>query len=246
MAGTLSVISSEASVFFVTLISIDRLMGIRYPFSDYRIRSTSAKVLALVLWVIAIAISITLTVASGIDTDFYDVSEVCTGLPLSRSDMFERRVQVNSYLISGVIYYVDTFYDDIIGQNPGMYLGIGVFIALSMLCFVVVSVCYLLIFVTVIQSAKTAVRDRNIDDERKMAIKMSVIVLTDMGCWISILILSILVQSGRYIVSPYAYTWIVTFVLPINSAVNPFMYTLASVIFDIINEEKKQPTNVII
>ena len=246
LAGTLSVISSEASVFFVTLISIDRLMGIRYPFSDYRIRSTSAKVVAIILWIFAISVSMTLTVVSGINTDFYDVSEVCTGLPLSRSNVFERRPQDNSFVHFGIGYDLNTFYDYIIGQKPGMYFGIGTFIALNMLCFVIVSLCYLVIFVTAIQAAKTAGRDRNHDNERKMAMKMSAIVLTDMGCWISILILSILVQSGRYVVSPHAYTWIVTFVLPINSAINPFMYTLASVMFDITKRKKQPATRVTI
>ena len=69
-----------------------------------------------------------------------------------------------------------------------------------------------------------------------MAIKMGLIVLTDMMCWLPIIILSILVQTGRQTVSPYVYTWIVTVVLPINSAINPFLYTLATVIFDVIQK----------
>ena len=69
-----------------------------------------------------------------------------------------------------------------------------------------------------------------------MAMKMGLIVLTDMMCWLPIVILSILVQTGRQTVSPYVYTWIVTVVLPINSAINPFLYTLATVIFDFIQK----------
>ena len=33
-------------------------------------------------------------------------------------------------------------------------------------------------------------------------------------------------------VDPVAYAWIATFVLPINSSINPFLYTLASLTFD--------------
>ena len=49
VAGTLSFLSSEASVFFVTLISIDGVMGIRFTFSEYRIGFRSSRVLAFFL-----------------------------------------------------------------------------------------------------------------------------------------------------------------------------------------------------
>ena len=74
--------------------------------------------------------------------------------------------------------------------------------------------------------------------ERKMATKMGAIMITDLACWAPIIILSVLVQSGTHIVTPRVYTWIVTFVLPINSAINPFLYTLASLIYDFIAKEK--------
>ena len=51
---------------------------------------------------------------------------------------------------------------------------------------------------------------------------MDSVVMTDLLCWMPIIILSILVQSGRYTVSPQIYTWIVTFVLPINSSIKVF------------------------
>ena len=91
-AGTLSVLSSEASVFFVTLISLDRLIGIRYAFSTYRFGTKTSRILSLVLWLTAISISIVSTILSSVNPDWYDVSEVCTGLPLSRKNVYENKI----------------------------------------------------------------------------------------------------------------------------------------------------------
>ena len=121
-----------------------------------------------------------------------------------------------------------------------MFFGIAIFTALNSICFVVICFCYTAIFLHTIQTAKQAGRARNIKQERKMATKMGAIVITDLFCWAPIIILSILVQSGRHVVTSRVYTWIVTFVLPINSAINPFMYTLADLIFDFVNEKQNK------
>ena len=70
--------------------------------------------------------------------------------------------------------------------------------------------------------------------------KMSLIVFTDFCCWVPVGVLSILVQAGAVEVDPAAYAWIATFVLPINSAINPFLYTLASIISDKVTLSRKQ------
>ena len=236
-AGTLSILSSEASVFFVTMISVDRFMGIKYAFSPYRICTKIIRIISSILWIIAILISTVSTIISSINPDFYDVSEVCTGLPLSRKNVFEKRfdqhnlgkIPAYSYTIELI---VNNTYDVVTSHEPGMYFGMAIFIALNSICFMVVCVCYFGIFLTSIQTAKNAGRTRDHKQERRMATRMGAIIFTDLACWAPIIILSILVQSGRHIVSPHVYTWIVTFVLPINSAINPFLYTLASLVFD--------------
>ena len=247
-AGTLSILSSEASVLFVTLISLDRFMGIRYTFSTYRLGSYSSKALVVFLWVIAIVLSVTSAIISDLNSDWYDVSEVCTGLPLSRRNVYENEFEQRTIPIFDFINLeslnINITYDVIINHIPGMYYGIAVFTVLNSICFLIVLICYTGIFITVIQTAKQAGRARNLKEERKMATKMGVIVMTDLACWAPVIILSILVQSGRHIVTPHVYTWIVTFVLPINSAINPFLYTLANLIFDYINHRQNRPHTV--
>ena len=241
-AGTLSVLSSEASVFFVTLISVDRLIGIRYPFSTYRFGTKTSRILSLGLWLMAILISIISTILSSVNPDWYDVSEVCTGLPLSRRNVYENRFyeyNAGKTSISWVSHFINSTNEVITSHQPGMYFGIAIFSVLNFILIIVICFCYVVIFVTSIKTATKAGRARDLNQERKMATKMGAIVITDIACWAPIIILSILVQSGRHVVTPRVYTWIVTFVLPINSAINPFLYTLANVIIDFMNKKSK-------
>ena len=53
VAGAISIISSEASVFFVTLISVDRLSNIKFPYSNRKLKKKSAILVSLVAWVCA-------------------------------------------------------------------------------------------------------------------------------------------------------------------------------------------------
>ena len=249
-AGTLSMLSSEASVFFVTLISVDRFIGIKYPFSTYRFGTKTSRVLSLVLWLTAISIGIVSIILSNVNPDWYDVSEVCTGLPLSRKYVFENKPFyfhagfqadfVHKFGTLGPWLSIHNSTDRVVASHQlGMYFGIVTFIVLNFMCFIAISICYTGIFVTSIQTAIKAGRARDNKQERKMAMKMGAIVISDLACWAPIIILSILVQSGRHVVSPRVYTWIVTFVLPINSAINPFLYTFAALIFDFINKKTK-------
>ena len=227
----------------MTLISVDRLLAIKFPFSDYRIGTRTSRILSLVLWLIAISISVLSTILSSINPDWYDVSEVCTGLPLSRKNVFEDRVGEYDVGISDEDLYlkrtqVRITHDVVTSQEPVMYFGIAIFTALNSICFALICACYSAIFLHTIQTAKQAGRARDTKQERKMATKMGALVITDLACWAPIIILSILVQSGRHVVTSRVYTWIVTFVLPINSAINPFRYTLAALIFDFMNKRK--------
>ena len=60
--------------------------------------------------------------------------------------------------------------------------------------------------------------------------KVTAIVATDFCCWFPIIILGILVQTRVIELPPSVYAWCVTFVLPINSAINPYLYTIAEIV----------------
>ena len=72
IGGALSIISSEASVFFVTLISIDRFIHIRYPFSQRKLGKTSSVVIVALLWTISFILGIVPSSLAGRNYKFYD------------------------------------------------------------------------------------------------------------------------------------------------------------------------------
>ena len=60
--------------------------------------------------------------------------------------------------------------------------------------------------------------------------RMVFIVLTDFSCWIPIIIIGIASLLGME-ASPTVYAWIAVFVLPLNSALNPILYTISTANF---------------
>ena len=243
LAGALSVLSSEASVFFITLISIDRFLAIKYPRGKQRLTKCSARITLICLWSLALLLSIIPTSVGGKSPDFYDASEVCIGLPFVRAPVFVNRSVVvadfqfeiddlYSLLSSGRddVYYEDYIYP-VTGNKPGLYFSIILFLGINLLCFFVVAVSYVAIFIIVKQTSKSAGKSRR-DQEITLAIRMGAIVITDFMCWVPIVVLGILVQSATITISPVVYVYIVVFVLPINSAVNPYIYTIAILISD--------------
>ena len=160
ITGTLSILSSEASVFFVTLISFDRFMGIKFTFSDYRLSSFSAKVLVLIIWVITIAMSATSTIISSTNPNLYDVSEVCTSLTLSRSNVYVQQSKQKSLGTIGDVrnVFINTTSDEIVGHELGTYFGIAIFTILNYFCFLIIAYSYTVIFFAVIESAKKSGR----------------------------------------------------------------------------------------
>ncbi|KAK9720502.1 7 transmembrane receptor (rhodopsin family) [Popillia japonica] len=67
-------------------------------------------------------------------------------------------------------------------------------------------------------------------DRDKVAQRFGIIVLTDCMCWVPVIIVKITALLGAHI-SEYLYAWLAIFVLPINSALNPVLYTLTTKIF---------------
>ena len=242
----MAMLSSEASVFLITLLSIDRFMGIRYMYSNKRLGTTSARVVIALLWAFSLVLSIISTILSEVNPELYDNSEVCTGLPLSRSNIYRTTYWKYNTRLFGTdgkyIVYNNTL-DTVSGTKPGVYFGIAVFSILNFSAIVIILFCYIGIFITVKQTAKRAGRNPSRKKELQMAVKMGLIVMTDMLCWLPIILLSILVQTGRHTVTPHVYTWIVTVVLPINSAINPFLYTLATAIFSFVQRRHEHIHN---
>ena len=237
VAGGLSILSSEASVFIITLVSIDRFICVTYPYSATRLRAASVKWVVLSIWLVAFLISVTSQLIPLFSPEFYDVSEICVGLPISRINIYESTIKL--FDLQERFGIAEAGFENrqvvetkLIGSEPSMFFSIAVFTGLNLMCFLIVAFCYTSVFVTATRSSRRSGLTKEMDREIRMAFKMAGIVLTDFFCWVVLGILAILVQTKVVTISPEAYAWIATFILPINSCMNPFLYTLYSLIAD--------------
>ena len=241
VAGTISIIASEASVFFVTLISFDRFMHIKFPFSRHNLGSTSSIVVVGVLWFIALTLGLVPSFMAGKNFKFYDNSHVCIGLPLAKIQQFSQYISYEKIPLGNSNHYYtkESFKSIFSGYGSGLYFATAMFLGLNCVCYLIVVICYIEIIRGVFKSSQQAGMTKEIKDQMRMTAKVAAIVLTDFFCWFPIIVLGILVQADVLILPPSVFAWCVTFILPINSAINPYLYTISA----IITNRRKQTQN---
>ena len=267
LAGVLSIFSSEGSVFFITLISIDRMLRIKYPFGGHRLEIKSARIFVTLAWLMALLISVIPISLTSDKGKVYSISEVCIGIPIVRRHLTtftEKSTEIKTITFSSNPEFRYNFLErgfkikDIsvihlesaqnitytiaekAGSQVGSIYSIVVFISVNLFCFVIVASCYLYIFTKARRTTEKASGSQNHNNELRMAKKMFAIVLTDFCCWVPLSFICILTQSGVIEVSPEMYAWTVGFILPINSSINPFLYVLYETISDHLNQKHKK------
>ena len=231
-AGGLSILSSEASVFFVTLISIDRFICVKFPFTIRKLSKRSARLAITLIWLFSLALEVVPSSLAGRSEQFYDNSHVCIGLPLSLTSkysvtQFSKRIENGKYFFG-----FNTFNTTYHGEFHGKHFSNVIFLGVNGLCYLVILACYIEIVHTTLKSSKRSGLNKELKDELRMTLKVTAIVATDFCCWFPIILLGILVQTTVITLPASVYAWCVTFVIPINSAINPYLYTISNVISD--------------
>ncbi|XP_072017018.1 uncharacterized protein [Amphiura filiformis] len=236
-ASFVSLLSSEASVFFITLISVDRFICIVFPFGKFKFRGVSTKVATVIIWAIAFVLGLVPTLQAGPQSDFYDLSDVCIGLPLiTRPSKYSIQSSDLGGPDSGRSFDLpvpDKF-------KPAWYYSIAIFLGINLVCFLAIFVCYVAMFITVKMSRKKVKQSQSQRDDIRIAIKMAAIVGTDFICWMPVIIMGVLSQTGAAVIPLEMYTWSVVFILPINSSLNPYLYTIASLVADMRQNKQAQ------
>ncbi|XP_044177278.1 G-protein coupled receptor GRL101-like isoform X2 [Acropora millepora] len=204
VTGVLSMLSSEVSVLMLTVITTDRLICIVFPFKVRRMNRSVALAVVGGVWVFGVMLSVIPILGLEYFYDkkhsvgFYGKSAVCLPLQLSSERM------------------------------AGWEYAAGIFIGLNFVSFVYILVAYIVMFITVKNSSKK-VRSTNLKRESQMARRMFFIILTDFLCWMPVILIGLLSLLGKFHdPERQAYIWIAVFVLPVNSSINPFLYTFST------------------
>ena len=201
IAGVSAMLSSEASVFFITLISIDRYICIRFPYTTRKLRKRSTIIIVFIVWAVCL-------VWSTVPYVYFFVvfhPDKCIGLPISGYEL---------HVTSNVSYVI-----------------LLVFVV-NLVCFLTILICYVEIIRAVRKSSREAGRSQDMEEQVRLSVRVAAVVITDFCCWIPLIIIGILGQSGLISLKRAGFATISTFLMPINSAINPFLYTIAYVIGD--------------
>ena len=232
ISGALSITSSQGSVFFVTLLSIDRFINIKFTYSTRKLRKTSTIITTMLLWIISLALGIVPSILAGVSFKFYDNSHVCIGLPLALTKTYSNTHSFKDIYIRdlNIFYEIDTFTTKFSALVNGLYYSSALFLGVNCICYLVILGCYIEIYRTVRKSSQQSGRTQDMEEQIKLTVKISAIVATDFICWAPVICLGILVQTRVITLPPSVYAWCVTFVLPLNSSINPYLYTISNII----------------
>ena len=101
------------------------------------------------------------------------------------------------------------------------------FLNFNLAAFLFLMIAYLLIHKSLSKSRKDT--DRQVTEaELALTRRFAMIVATDFICWVPIIFTTFLALGGLQ-VNPQVSMWMAIFILPLNSAVNPFLYTFSMI-----------------
>ncbi|XP_054714728.1 relaxin receptor 1-like [Uloborus diversus] len=103
------------------------------------------------------------------------------------------------------------------------------FCGLNLAAFLFILFAYLSMFFTISHS-KIGLRSTQQLQDRTIAKRFAFIVGTDFLCWVPIVLIKVIAMAGVEIQKDL-YAWVAVFLLPVNSALNPVLYTLTTKLF---------------
>ena len=104
-----------------------------------------------------------------------------------------------------------------------------IFIILNFVLFAFIGFGQIVIY-TAICKTSASTGSQNRDRERAVARRLFLIVLTDFCCWFPIGLMGVLAAAWGVTIPGVVNVFTAIFVLPVNSALNPFLYTLNGVL----------------
>ncbi|KAL8591753.1 hypothetical protein ACOMHN_032295 [Nucella lapillus] len=193
LAGFLSLLSSEVSALIIWIITLDRFLALRFPFSSLRFSRRSAALACLLIWGIGwfLACFPLLPVAS--HWEFYSQTGICIPLPVTRNDF------------TGKLY------------------AFSILIIFNFVLFIFISAGQAFIYWSV-QNNALKTNSTKVSRDITIARRLISVAVTDFTCWFPIGLCGILAMAGTPIPGEVNVA-LAIFVLPLNSALNPFLYT---------------------
>ncbi|KAK7090591.1 hypothetical protein V1264_010365 [Littorina saxatilis] len=203
MAGFLSLMFSEVSALIIFLITLDRFIVLRFPFSSKKFRQKSALLASSIVWTVGFLLAVIPLLPVTSHWEFYGHSGICIPLPITRKAF------------------------------KGRDYSLGVIIILNFILFIFIAAGQSVIFTSVRSNRLTTDTTKKYQDTT-IARRLLTVVVSDFACWFPIGSLGLLASAGVHIPGEVNVA-VAIFVLLLNSALNPFLYT-----FNLLMEKRRK------
>ncbi|ESO84313.1 hypothetical protein LOTGIDRAFT_132442 [Lottia gigantea] len=200
LAGILTTVSSEASALFLCLITLDRFLIIKYPFGQYRFTRRSSLIGVSIVWLFSVLMGL---------------------IPILPGTGFTGRL----YSRTGICLALPLTRD----RTSGWQFSTGLFIFFNFVTFLLICLGQIMMYRSMVKSGAVAQSKERRNRDIEVARRLSLIVLTDFVCWFPICCMG-LMTLNNVIINSEVYAWTAVFILPINSALNPLLYTISSIL----------------
>ncbi|XP_075705791.1 relaxin receptor 1 [Rhinoderma darwinii] len=199
LVGSLAILSTEVSVLLLTYLTLEKYICIVYPFRCLKPGKCRTISTLILIWIIGFIIAF---------------------LPLSNEHIFH-----NYYGTNGVCFPLHSEQPE---STAAQIYSVIIFLGVNLAAFIIIVFSYSSMFYSIHQTANMATEIHNhIKKEMTLAKRFFFIVFTDALCWIPIFILKLLSLLQVEIPGSIS-SWVVIFILPINSALNPILYTITT------------------
>uniref|UniRef100_H3AYY2 Relaxin family peptide receptor 2, like n=1 Tax=Latimeria chalumnae TaxID=7897 RepID=H3AYY2_LATCH len=196
--GSLAMLSTEVSVLLLTYMTLEKYLCIVFPFSHYRAGKKQTLSTLVSIWVLGFIIAV---------------------IPFWDKDSFG-----NYYGKNGVCFPLN---NDLAEKPRARGYSTVIFLGINLLAFIIIVFSYSSMFYSVHNTGAKSAERSVFSREVAIAKRFFFIVFTDALCWIPIFLLKTL--SLLQVETPGTITsWVVIFILPINSALNPILYTITT------------------
>ena len=195
LAGFLSLFSSEVSAFLIFIITVDRFLVLRFPFSHFHFTPRTAHITCFVAWAVGSTLAIIPLMPMMSHWQFYGQTGICSPLPVTKND-FE-----------------------------GYDYSFGVLIGLNSVLFLFTAAGQGFIYWTVSSNTISRTYSSGTSKDLTIASRLITVVVSDFMCWFPIGLLGILTADGFHVPEEVNVAMAIL-VMPLNSALNPFLYTV--------------------
>ncbi|XP_048885776.1 relaxin receptor 2 isoform X1 [Brienomyrus brachyistius] len=201
LIGSLAMLSTEVSVMLLTYMTLEKYICIVFPFHNYRAGRKQTLLILITIWALGFMIAV---------VPFWD-----------------RQTFGNYYGKNGVCF---PLHSDLTEKPGARTYSTGIFLGLNLVAFIIIVFSYTSMFYSVRRTGSKTARQTIFDEEVAIAKRFFFIVFTDALCWMPIFLLKIL-SLLQVEIRGTVILWVVIFILPINSALNPILYTITTAAF---------------